>query len=142
MKEKSYEMTILFDFYGDILTEKQQELFDLYYNEDLSLGEIAEHLGITRQGVRDGIVRAEQNTELHILHVSSRAAARTPNISVFIIYITSAFHCAAGAFRNKEHINVEAAGICYCINELSCCKIAPKDMLRFYIKDIRFPRRP
>lgn len=60
MKEKSYEMTILFDFYGDILTEKQQELFDLYYNEDLSLGEIAEHLGITRQGVRDGIVRAEQ----------------------------------------------------------------------------------
>ena len=60
MKEKTYEMTILFDFYGDILTEKQQELFDLYYNEDLSLGEIAEHLGITRQGVRDGIVRAEQ----------------------------------------------------------------------------------
>ena len=41
-----------------------------------------------------------------------------------------------------ELINVEAAGICYCINELSCCKIAPKDMLRFYIKDIRFPRRP
>ena len=60
MKEKSYEMTILFDFYGDILTEKQRELFDLYYNEDLSLGEIAEHLGITRQGVRDAIVRAEQ----------------------------------------------------------------------------------
>lgn len=52
---------------------------------------------------------------------------------MFIIYITSAFHCAADAFRNKEHINVGAAGICYCINELSCCKIAPKDMLRFYI---------
>ncbi len=61
---------------------------------------------------------------------------------MFIIYITSAFHCAADAFRNKEHINVEAAGICYCINELSCCKTAPKDMLRFYIKDIRFSRRP
>ncbi|MEG2378229.1 MAG: YlxM family DNA-binding protein [Clostridia bacterium] len=60
MKEKSYEMTILFDFYGDILTEKQHELFDLYYNEDLSLAEIAEHVGITRQGVRDGIVRAEE----------------------------------------------------------------------------------
>ena len=60
MKEKSYEMTILFDFYGDILTDKQRELFDLYYNEDLSLAEIAEHLGITRQGVRDGIVRAEE----------------------------------------------------------------------------------
>ncbi len=59
MKEKSYEMTILFDFYGDILTEKQKELFDLYYNEDLSLAEIAEHVGISRQGVRDGIIRAE-----------------------------------------------------------------------------------
>lgn len=60
MKEKSYEMTILFDFYGDILTDKQRELFDLYYNEDLSLAEISEHLGITRQGVRDGIIRAEE----------------------------------------------------------------------------------
>ena len=60
MKEKSYEMTMLFDFYGDILTDKQRELFDLYYNEDLSLAEISEHLGITRQGVRDGIVRAEE----------------------------------------------------------------------------------
>ena len=59
MKEKSYEMTILFDFYGDILTDKQRELFDLYYNEDLSLAEISEHLGITRQGVRDAIKRAE-----------------------------------------------------------------------------------
>ena len=39
--------------------EKQRELFDLYYNEDLSLAEIAEHAGITRQGVRDSIKRAE-----------------------------------------------------------------------------------
>ena len=41
------------------LTEKQKELFDLYYNEDLSLAEIAEHAGISRQGVRDAIVRSE-----------------------------------------------------------------------------------
>lgn len=59
MKNKPFEMCLLFDFYGDILTDKQKELFDLYYNEDLSLAEIAEHAGITRQGVRDGIVRAE-----------------------------------------------------------------------------------
>ena len=50
---------MLFDFYGDILTEKQRKLFDLYYNDDLSLAEISEHVGITRQGVRDGILRAE-----------------------------------------------------------------------------------
>ena len=60
MRNVTLELTILFDFYGDILTEKQRELFDLYYHEDLSLAEIAEHLGITRQGVRDSIVRSEE----------------------------------------------------------------------------------
>ncbi|MFR6393961.1 MAG: YlxM family DNA-binding protein [Oscillospiraceae bacterium] len=59
MKNQTYRMTMLFDFYGDILTERQKELFDLYYNEDLSLAEIAENCGISRQGVRDVIVRAE-----------------------------------------------------------------------------------
>ena len=52
-------MTMLFDFYGELLTQRQKEFFDLYYNEDLSLAEIAENAGISRQGVRDVIVRAE-----------------------------------------------------------------------------------
>ena len=60
MKEKAYEMTLLCDFFGEMLTEKQREYFDLYYNEDLSLGEIAENDGISRQAVRDAIVRAEK----------------------------------------------------------------------------------
>ena len=65
MKNQAYRMTMLFDFYGDILTERQKEFYDLYYNEDLSLGEIAENYNITRQGVRDVIVRAEATlTEL------------------------------------------------------------------------------
>ncbi len=59
MKNQTYRMTMLFDFYGELLTERQKEFFDLYYNEDLSLAEIAENAGISRQGVRDGIVRAE-----------------------------------------------------------------------------------
>lgn len=59
MADKTLEMTMLFDFFGDLLTEKQREYFDLYHNEDLSLSEIAENVGITRQGVRDIIVRAE-----------------------------------------------------------------------------------
>lgn len=59
MKNQAYRMAMLFDFYGDVLTDRQKEFYDLYYNEDLSLGEIAENYDITRQGVRDVIVRAE-----------------------------------------------------------------------------------
>ncbi len=59
MKNQTYRMTMLYDFYGDLLTDRQKEFYDLYYNEDLSLAEIAENHGITRQGVRDVIVRAE-----------------------------------------------------------------------------------
>ena len=59
MKNQAFRMALLFDFYGDMLTDRQKEVFDLYYNEDLSLSEIAENYGITRQGVRDVIVRAE-----------------------------------------------------------------------------------
>ena len=59
MKNQTYRMTMLYDFYGELLTERQKEFFDLYYNEDLSLAEIAENAGISRQGVRDVIVRAE-----------------------------------------------------------------------------------
>jgi predicted DNA-binding protein YlxM (UPF0122 family) len=52
-------MTMLYDFYGELLTDRQKEFFDYYYNDDLSLSEIAENAGISRQGVRDVIVRAE-----------------------------------------------------------------------------------
>ena len=56
---KNLEISLLFDFYGDMLTEKQRDVVELYYNDDLSLSEIAENEGITRQGVRDSIKRAE-----------------------------------------------------------------------------------
>ena len=59
MKNQTYRMTMLFDFYGELLTDRQKEFYQLYYDEDLSLGEIAENYGISRQGVRDVIVRAE-----------------------------------------------------------------------------------
>ncbi len=56
---KNMEIAILLDFYGELLTPKQLDVIDLYYNEDLSLGEIAQHQQITRQGVLDSIQRAE-----------------------------------------------------------------------------------
>ncbi|MCR5207694.1 MAG: YlxM family DNA-binding protein [Eubacterium sp.] len=56
---KNLEVPLLLDFYGEMLTDKQRDFLELYYNEDLSLSEIAENEGITRQGVRDSIKRAE-----------------------------------------------------------------------------------
>jgi len=51
--------TMLFDFYGELLTGKQREYYNLHYNEDLSLYEIAEQSGVSRQAVWDIIRRAE-----------------------------------------------------------------------------------
>ena len=56
---KDLNISLLLDFYGEMLTEKQRDMAELYYNEDLSLGEIAETVKITRQGVRDSIKRGE-----------------------------------------------------------------------------------
>ena len=55
----SIEITMLLDLYGEVLTNKQRDYLNFYYNDDLSLSEIAENEGITRQGVRDAIKRAE-----------------------------------------------------------------------------------
>ena len=59
MEDETLRRSMLFDFYGELLTGKQREYYDLHYNEDLSLGEIAEQAGISRQGVRDSIKRGE-----------------------------------------------------------------------------------
>ena len=53
------EMTLLFDYYGELLTERQRMCFDLYHNQDLSLAEIAQELQVSRQGVHDNLSRAE-----------------------------------------------------------------------------------
>ena len=63
MDDKALFMTLLLDFFGDILTDKQREYLDLYHNEDLSLSEIAERAGISRQGVYDMVTRAEKSLE-------------------------------------------------------------------------------
>ena len=53
------ERILLYDYYGDLLTERQRECFELRYNQDLSLGEIGQELGISRQGVFDNLSRTE-----------------------------------------------------------------------------------
>ena len=58
--EKSIEVSMLLELYGKLLTDTQADTVDLYYNQNLSLGEIAEELNITRQGVRKNLVYAEK----------------------------------------------------------------------------------
>lgn len=57
------QMLLLFDYYGEMLTERQRMCLDLRYNQDLSLAEIAAELGVSRQGVFDNITRAEAHLE-------------------------------------------------------------------------------
>ncbi len=59
MFEKNLEVAYLLDFYGDILPERRRDILDLYYNDDLSLAEIAEQFDITRQAVRECIKKTE-----------------------------------------------------------------------------------
>jgi len=84
--EKNVEMSLLLDFYGDILSDKQREAMMLYYNEDLSLSEISSLISLTRQGVRDRIVKASEilkNLE-DKLHLASRFRAAKDDADALI----------------------------------------------------------
>jgi len=58
--EKNLEINYLLDFYGEVLNERKRGVLELYYNEDYSLSEIADEIGISRQGVRDIIKKSEE----------------------------------------------------------------------------------
>ena len=57
------QMALLFDYYGELLTDRQRMCFDLRHNQDLSLAEIAQELNVSRQGVHDNIIRAEAHLQ-------------------------------------------------------------------------------
>ena len=69
--EKFVEQTLLYDFYGELLTERQQQVYESVVLEDYSLSEVAEDLGISRQGVHDMIKRCNHTLEEYesILHL-------------------------------------------------------------------------
>lgn len=63
MIEKLARMAMLYDFYGQLLTKRQQEMMEMFYSDDLSLSEIAQEYGISRQAVYDLLKRTEKVLE-------------------------------------------------------------------------------
>ena len=65
MFEKDLNIGFLLDFYGDVLSERKRTVLDYYYNDDLSLAEVAQEIGISRQGVRELIKKAEEELRFY-----------------------------------------------------------------------------
>ena len=112
---KDLKMCVLLDIYGELLTEKQYEIMDFYYNQDYSLAEISEHLDITRQGVRDSIKRSEQTlTELEEkLKLSEKFRSNRENFEKISKILNEMSHYNNIQIRNNKLQNLlsEIAGI-------------------------------
>ena len=96
------EFSVLFDYYGTLLTEMQQNICDMYYNQNLSLTEIAEDLEITKQGVRDSLKKSEKlllkyENNLHIRE-------KNEQISNFVQSIEEMLTEATITDENKDRI--------------------------------------
>ena len=106
------DMILLYDYYGDLLTDRQKECFEMRYYQDLSLGEIAAELGISRQGVHDNLSRTEallRNMEAKTgcvgRDLACRKAAKT------ILDAARKLQCSDGAsVSTLAQIIVDAAG--------------------------------
>ncbi len=88
MNEDRAYISRLVDIYGNALSERQRDVIDLYYNEDLSLAEISEHCVITRQGVRDAIRHGVES--LHSLESALHFSEKSAKISALASDILSA----------------------------------------------------
>ena len=82
MFEKDMRLALLLDHYGDLLSEHRREIMEMYYCEDLSLAEIAENTGITRQGVRESLKKSEADLRMfdEKLHLVERIDALQKNV--------------------------------------------------------------
>ena len=100
---KDLSVSILIDFYGQLLTEKQAEALDLYYNDDLSLSEIADVMEISRQGVRDFIKRGEK--QLAEYEAKLGLAGRFTQIKAKLEDINKLVKTLRASMGDKEELN-------------------------------------
>ena len=119
---KNLEISVLLDYYGGMLTDKQRDVIDLYYNQDLSLAEIAEHEKISRQGGRDNIKRGE--AYLTELEENLHLAKQTVSLLALLEDIQR---------RNREiyRINEESKYS----SEIKEHAVAIEDMLKTFLKE-------
>ena len=104
---KDFEMGYLLDFYGEVLTPKQREMLRQYYNDDLSLSEIGENFGITRQGARDAIKHGEAALdELEAKLGNARRHTRMQaDLDRLRVLVTEVRCCNSGSFTPDPRIN-------------------------------------
>ena len=119
---KNLGISVLLDYYGGMLTDKQRDVIDLYYNQDLSLADIAEHEKISRQGVRDNIKRGE--AYLTELEENLHLAKQTVSLLALLEDIQR---------RNREiyRINEESKYS----SEIKEHAVAMEDMLKTFLKE-------
>jgi len=106
--QKNLAYSVLLDFYGPVLTEKQRVILTEYYDEDLSLAEIAENLGITRQGVRDAIKHGEAALEAKLGN-ARRHARMQADLDRMQTLITEIRCCNSGSFTPDPRITNDTA---------------------------------
>ena len=111
MFEKNLNVAYLLDFYGEVLSDRVRNLLEMYYNDDMSLSEIADAVGITRQGVRGGIKKGEE--ELLFLEEKLGLAARYSAITESAERLLS---LARALKTETDHEKTVAL-----IDEIACC---------------------
>lgn len=106
------EMALLFDFYGPLLTVKQAKIWDLYYQQDYSLSEIAEQEGISRQAVHDLLKRTEKILEdyeqkLRLISRFLKEKEKLANIETLLEGITQGDFSTDSAWKRQLDINTK-----------------------------------
>lgn len=106
MFQKNMTVPFLLDFYGDILSERRREIMKMYYEEDLSLAEIADISGISRQGVRDSLKKSE--AELIMLEEALGLSTRFEKLKSDLSDVLSELDTLLSACQDDESRQIAA----------------------------------
>lgn len=106
-----FEKTLLFDFYGELLTDNQKKIYEQHYLDDLSLGEISEQLNISRQGVFDTLKRCDHQLnqfEEKLQLVAKFISNKTSIEEIYQLTLNITNNCSIEDLQLKEQIkNIE-----------------------------------